>query len=183
MPSAEKTKYKFADAIKQLMQTATLDEITVTHIVALSGMTRQTFYRNFKDKYDLVNWYFERLAQKSFKQMGVSCTLREGLEKKFHFILNEKHFFAQAFQSRDCNSVLHYDYESILQFYTDIIVKKTGAPLSQDVRFLLEMYCRGSIDMTVQWATTGMTLSPERMAGLLVDALPDKLRELLSDLQ
>ncbi|MFQ7174900.1 MAG: hypothetical protein ACLRQF_24360 [Thomasclavelia ramosa] len=25
-------------------------------------MTRQTFYRYFKDKYDLVNWYFEKLV-------------------------------------------------------------------------------------------------------------------------
>ncbi len=183
MPTADKTKYLFAASIKQLMQTTPLDEITVTDIVTHSGMSRQTFYRYFQDKYDLVNWYFERLAQKSFKQMGVSLTLKEGLLKKFTFIEKEKYFFAQAFQSRDRNSLLHYDYESILQFYTDIILKKTGSPLPNDIRFLLEMYCRGSIDMTVKWATSKTRIPPEQMAGLLVEALPSRLRDLLSDLQ
>ena len=157
----EKTKYKFAESVKDLMQTRSLDKITVTDIVTHCGLTRQTFYRNFKDKYDLVNWYFERLAQKSFKQMGVSCTLKEGLVKKFIFLHDEKHFFAQAFQSRDYNSLVSYDYESILRFYTDMIEQKTGQPLQADIRFLLEMYCEGSIAMTVRWATTGMELSPE----------------------
>ena len=25
------------------------------------GVTRQTFYRNFQDKYDLINWYFDKI--------------------------------------------------------------------------------------------------------------------------
>lgn len=182
MTASEKTKYHFAESIKELMQSHSLDKISVTDIVARSGMTRQTFYRNFKDKYDLVNWYFERLVQKSFKRMGVSYTLKEGLIQKFNFILNEKQFFAQAFQSRDYNSIVNYDYETILRFYSDIISRKTGGALPDDVRFLLEMYCRGSIDMTVQWAASGMKRSPEQMAELLTQALPERLVELLSDL-
>ena len=79
MKEQDKTKYELARAIKTLMEHAELDRITVKDICAQCGLSRQTFYRNFKDKYDLVNWYFERLAQKSFKQMGVSYTLREGL--------------------------------------------------------------------------------------------------------
>lgn len=181
--TGEHAKRKFAQAMKELMKTSPLNKITVTDIVAQSGMTRQTFYRNFRDKYDLVNWHFEELAQKSFKQMGVSYTLKEGLTKKFYFILNEKQFFSQAFQSRDYNSLLAYDYESIFQFYSQIISRKTGGHLPEDIRFLLELYCRGSIDMTVKWATTGMKLPPEQIAGLLVEALPERLKDYLSDLQ
>ncbi|PWM41455.1 MAG: TetR family transcriptional regulator [Clostridiales bacterium] len=183
MKEQDKTKYELARAIKTLMEHAELDRITVKDICAQCGLSRQTFYRNFKDKYDLVNWYFERLAQKSFKQMGVSYTLREGLLKKFCFIKAERSFFAQAFKSRDCNSILAYDYESILSLYTGIITRKTGRPLEGDVRFLLEMYCKGSIDMTVKWATTGMRQPPEEIVDLLIEAMPERLRLLLSDLQ
>lgn len=80
------TRYVFAECIKQLMNHQSLDKITVTDIVEISGKTRQTFYRYFRDKYDLVNWYFEVLADKSFLQIGNSETLREGLTKKFEFI-------------------------------------------------------------------------------------------------
>lgn len=183
MNSSDKTKYRFAQSIKELMQTSSLDKITVTDIVRRSGLTRQTFYRNFLDKYDLVNWYFERLAQKSFKQMGISFSLRDGLIQKFNFIQDEKRFFAQAFQSRDCNSLVRYDYDSILQFYTNIIMKKTGNSIPNDIQFLLEMYCRGSIDMTVQWVTGMIDMSPEKIVDLLIEAMPTRLKELLLELQ
>ena len=93
-------------------------------IVERAGLTRQTFYRNFQDKYDLVNWHFEQLAQKSFKQMGVSLTLREALIRKFEFLKGEGTFFSQAFRSRDHNSVVAYDYQCILEFYTGILKRK-----------------------------------------------------------
>ncbi|MDU7709784.1 MAG: TetR-like C-terminal domain-containing protein, partial [Clostridium sp.] len=114
---------------------------------------------------------------------GVSMTLREGLEKKFWFIKNEQTFFAAAFQSEDYNSLVAYDYECILQFYKNIIEKKTKKPLDEDICFLLEMYCRGSIYMTARWARRNMDLAPEKMADLLIQALPQPLEELLSELQ
>lgn len=183
MASKETTQYLLADAIKDLMRTQSLDKITVTDIVSRCHLTRQTFYRHFQDKYDLVNWYFEKLAQRSFKQMGVSYTLREGLLKKFQFLRAEQSFFSQAFRSNDCNSLIQYDYECILAFYTGVIIHKSGQPLGEDTSFLLRMYCRGSIAMTVEWAVGGMCLPPERMADLLIQALPPPLEGLLSDLR
>ena len=183
MEARERTRYLLADSIKTLMETTPLDKITVKDIAAGCGVTRQTFYRNFMDKYDLVNWYFERLAQKSFKQMGVSLTLREGLLEKFRFLQAEKSFFTQAFRSHERNSLIQYDYECILKFYTGIIVRKTGEPLTPDMAFLLEMYCRGSIYMTVEWVNEGMKRPPEKMADLLIQAMPQPLEQLLSHIQ
>lgn len=182
MNEHDQTRYIFAQSIKGLMCHQSLDKITVTDIVKRSGMTRQTFYRYFQDKYDLVNWYFEKLADKSFRQIGNSSTLREGLIKKFTFLLNDKVFFTQAFQSKDYNNVENYDYQCILEFYKNIIQKKIGV-IPSDIMFLLEMYCHGSITMTVHWAVSGMKEAPEVIADLLIEALPPKLEELLSDLQ
>lgn len=177
------TQYAFAKSIKQLMNHQELDKITVTDIVKKTGMTRQTFYRYFKDKYDLVNWYFERLADKSFLQIGESETLFEGLTKKFTFILNDRIFFQEAFKSKDYNNVENYDYHCIYDFYKSVITKKLKGPLSEDIDFLLRMYCHGSITMTVEWAVNGMKMSPQDMAAHLIDALPPKLEFYLKDLK
>ena len=72
---------------------------------------------------------------------------------------------------------MRYDYEYIYRFYSDIITRKTGAPLDSDTAFLLEMYCRGSVYMTVKWVLTGMKFTPEELAGFLVEAMPRKLGE------
>ena len=182
MDNLDKTRNRFIDSLKQLMEKKPLDKITVKEIVETSGMTRQTFYRNFKDKYDLVNWHFSQLADRSFRQMGSGCTLKEGLIKKFQFIQNEKRFFTSAFQSRDYNSLMQYDYECILEFYTNIIKEKTGKSPNREIVFLLEMYCRGSIDMTVEWVRKNMNMEPEAIANLMILALPRPLEELFSDI-
>ena len=68
--SADKTKYRLAEAAKKCMAASGTDAMTVTQIVQTCGVTRQTFYRNFQDKYDLINWYFDKLLLESFAQMG-----------------------------------------------------------------------------------------------------------------
>ena len=74
MDASEKMKYKLANGMKELLVHTPVDKITVKQIVDQCDVTRPTFYRHFKDKYDLINWYFDVLAQMSFKQMGISMT-------------------------------------------------------------------------------------------------------------
>ena len=175
-------KYKLAASIKECMKTTPVDRITVKDIVEGCGLTRQTFYRNFKDKYDLINWYFDKLVLQSFEQIGVGHTVGESLTQKFEFIRSEKAFFTEAFRSDDYNSVKEHDLTLILQFYMSLIARKTSRPLSEELEFLLEMYCRGSVYMTEKWVLGGMKDSPAQMSYKLVEAMPPKLEKVFSEL-
>ena len=141
----EKTKYRLAESMKECMCHTPVDAITVRQITENCGLTRQTFYRNFMDKFDLINWYFDKLLIKSFEYMGQGKTV-----------------------------------QLIFRFYQDLIQLKTGAPASDDIRFLLEMYCHGSISMTIEWVLSGMAASPEDLARLMVEAMPAKLADLFA---
>ena len=162
--SADKTKYRLAEAAKKCMASSGTDAMTVTQIVQTCGVTRQTFYRNFQDKYDLINWYFDKLLLESFAQMGDGLTVYEGLTRKFEFIQKERVFFAGAFRSDDHNSLRVHDYELILDFYTQLIGRKTGRQPEENILFPLRLYCRGSIDMTVEWIFAPKERTPEQMA-------------------
>ena len=164
-PKGEKTKYRLAESMKECMKTTPVEEITVRQICEICGVTRQTFYRNFLDKYDLINWYFDKLLTKSFEHMGRGTTVFDSLEKKFTYIQKEKAFFAAAFR------------------YENLIHEKSGSPVSPEMHFLLEMYCQGSITMTVKWVLTGMDLTPSEFAALLVRAMPEDLKKLFRNLQ
>ena len=146
-----------------------------------SGLTRQTFYRNFLDKYDLINWYFDKLVLKSFEQIGVSHTIGESLTQKLEFIQEEKAFFTEAFRSDDRNSVKEHDFELILQFYKDLIARRTSRPLGEELQFLLEMYCQGSVFMTTQWVLGNKNFTPQELAGLLADAMPKELADVFRE--
>lgn len=179
----EKTKYKLAASMKECMKQMPVDKITVKNIVEGCGVARQTFYRNFLDKYDLINWYFDKLVLQSFEQIGMRHTVGESLTQKFEFIVNEKVFFTEAFRSDDRNSLKEHDFELILQFYQDLIGRKTSRPLGEDLQFLLEMYCRGSVYMTVKWVLTGMKDSPAKMSKKLVEAMPPRLAAVFDELK
>ena len=179
----EKTKYKLATSMKECMKQMPVDKITVKNIVEGCGVARQTFYRNFLDKYDLINWYFDKLVLQSFEQIGMGHTVGESLTQKFEFIVNEKVFFTEAFRSDDRNSLKEHDFELILQFYQDLIGRKTSIPLGEDLQFLLEMYCRGSVYMTEKWVLTGMKDSPAKMSKKLVEAMPPRLAAVFDELK
>ena len=187
MPEQEKKqgrmKYCLAEAMKRCMKKSPVEKITVKEIAEECGTTRQTFYRNFQDKYDLINWYFDKILQESFEHMGEGKTVYEGLVNKFHYIEEEKLFFRAAFKTDDQNSLREHDFRLILQFYTERIEEKTGRKLSEQMKFLLEMYCQGSIYMTVRWVLGKIKATPEQMAESLVDAMPAGLAELFRRLE
>lgn len=176
----EKTKYRLAESMKECMCHTPVDAITVRQITENCGLTRQTFYRNFMDKFDLINWYFDKLLIKSFEYMGQGKTVQEGLQLKFSYIAEEKEFFRAAFRYDRQNSLREHDFQLIFRFYQDLIQVKTGSPVSEDIRFLLEMYCHGSISMTIQWVLSGMQSTPEELSRLMVEAMPQKLVDLFA---
>ena len=106
MGKQETMKYRLAQAIRECMKTTPVDRITVREIVQTCGTTRQTFYRHFTDKYDLINWYFDKLLAESFAHMGEGKTVYEGLVKKFLYIEEEHLFFAKG---RGCDAKGFYN--------------------------------------------------------------------------
>lgn len=182
MEKQEKTKYRLASSVKECMKTTPVDKITVKEIVEGAGVARQTFYRNFLDKYDLINWYFDKLVLACFQQIGVSHTVEESLTQKLVFLREEKVFSMGAFRSHDHNSLKEHDFELILGFYQELLAKRGSRPLEEDIRFLLEMYCQGSVYMTVKWIQGGMEEEPEKVARKLVEAMPPKLEGVFREL-
>lgn len=180
--ASEATRFRLARAMEELMHTRTLESITVTELCARCGVTRQTFYRNFLDKYDLVNWYFGKLLTRSFEHMGSGRTVPEGLERKFEYIRAERVFFTAAFRADGTNSLKEHDCESIYGFYSSLIERKTGSAPGAETAFLLELYCRGSVAMTVKWVLGGMPEPPRELSRLMAEALPLPLRSLFAEI-
>ena len=89
-------KHDLAEALCQLLETKTLEKITVKDIVARCGVNRQTFYYHFHDVYDLMRWIFEReaanLAQ-TVREAGGDWrqelhTITDVLRSKRHLVMN-----------------------------------------------------------------------------------------------
>mgnify|MGYP000092775219 FL=1 len=103
--------------------------------------------------------------------------------KKIFFNREERVFFSAGFKSADQNNLKDHDFRLILAFYEDLIRQKTGKMPDEEIGFLLEMYCQSSVYMTVKWVTEGTKMPPERLAELMVKAMPEKISELFEQLE
>ena len=50
--------------------------------------------------------------------------------------------------------------------------------MTEKLKFLLEMYCQGSIYMTVQWVLGRKKATPQELAKSLVEAMPMELAQM-----
>jgi len=175
-------RFRLADALEDCMREAPLEKITVRQITDRCGVSRQTFYRNSTDKYDLINWYFDELLIKAFEHMGHGNTAYDSLVHKFTYIQNEKFFFRAAFKNDSQNNLRDHDIQMIEDFYKKLIAGKFGVFPEDQFGGLLEMYCVASVHMTQQWVFKGCKASPEDMAELMIEAMPPRLSKLFSEL-
>lgn len=58
---AEQSKEKLIKALLVIMEQYDFKEITITQLSQEAGLSRKTFYRLFKDKEELINFFFEKL--------------------------------------------------------------------------------------------------------------------------
>ena len=70
-PKGEKTKYRLAESMKECMKSTPVEEITVRQICEICGCyPARPSTAIFLDKYDLINWYFDKLLTKFLRTYG-----------------------------------------------------------------------------------------------------------------
>ena len=78
MADSNITKNALAAAMKKLMREKKLSKISIADICGECGMNRNSFYYHFRDKYDLVNWIFDRdYSGFVYRNKGGSFLIRE----------------------------------------------------------------------------------------------------------
>lgn len=66
---AEQSKEKLVKALLIVMEQYDFKEITITQLSQEAGLSRKTFYRLFKDKEELINFFFEKLCKECLIQI------------------------------------------------------------------------------------------------------------------
>jgi AcrR family transcriptional regulator len=75
MPKIGDVREILADSLCRLAESKSVNDITVLEIVRECGLTPPTFYNHFKDKHDLITWYYRSLWDNILENTG-----KEGYE-------------------------------------------------------------------------------------------------------
>lgn len=96
------------NALLELMQEIPYEKITITQITQRAGVPRMTYYRNFKDKEDILKSYSEYLTEElahTFRSHKVTSN-KQYLEIQFDFFLRYKAYLQTLVQNHKEHIIL-----------------------------------------------------------------------------
>lgn len=165
------------DALYELMQSRTIDEVTVGDILERAHVSRSSFYRRYFDKYDLLIRSYRRLMDKTFMLCMEGGSWRESSVALYEVIMAHPCFFKHAFASRGPNSLKAYICSIILECMRERM-EKAGASLDADWRLLVaaQAYLDGTMEMTCRWAVEDMPYPAQELIELFCDIMPEPLK-------
>lgn len=150
------TKDKLALALKQLMQTKSVDHITVNDVADTARVSRNTFYYHFQDIHDLLGYIYkhEIIVQLDYYQN--LSQWNEGIGVVLDYIEANRIFCLNTFHSLNRDLLNHFLYQklsSMVAAVVDEIAPETPALLRAEVA---NFYGWALVIQLIQWLTTHM---------------------------
>jgi len=164
------------NSIYELLQKNSLEKITVEMILEDSGVSRATFYRYFRDKYELMNWYYKVNIDKltiNIKELPWKDALIEILE----FLKSNRDYFKNAIKVEGPDSFIQFLYQYSFDFYEREYLKHIGREsLNIEAKICIEFLSSGHVFVLKKWLERGCQVPPKDMAEILFLLIPENIR-------
>lgn len=170
------TKHKIWEAFYELSAKVPFEKITVEKIVDHSGVSKATFYRHFRDKYDVLNYNSQAIAERiiGFKPCA---NWREFLLRMFEEIESEREYYRKAFKTSGQNAHSRFLFEYSYGIVKGCYLKyKNVDQISSKEHYLIAHYCYGCVNLIEDWLKNSTRLSAKEMAELCYEVMPECLR-------
>ncbi len=178
------TKELLADSFLELAEKIPINKITIANIADNCGVTQPTFYRYFKDKYDMIAWIYVREAGKNVGKIGTDGYVwKDTLLDGMRFYDENRKFMVNALKhTSGRDSFLLQMAEMNIQFIENEITKKLGtSECPPDLSVIAKMFCYGTNQFLYDWLTGKTDLSYEQTADLMERSIPEVLRPYLCE--
>lgn len=162
-------KALLADSLLELNEEKPLSKISVSDILANSGVSRQAFYNHFRDKQDLIQYiYLNRIIQ-NWKSPGEDFSYREELLKTFQIYIRYHRFLKQAIQIPGQNCLADFMTDYCIEFDRKWHQQCFGeTPMPDSLRLATEYHSRAAMTMTIWWILSDMPIPPDVIASMIL---------------
>ena len=158
-------KRVLASTLKEMAEKKSLSKITINDLTQACDVSRQTFYNNFKDIYDLVEWIYLKEVVTPIEREKIYDKWQDALTSIFQYI-SENHVFVlntyRSFGKGFLEKVLRQEIELFLsnQVFKKIEVTKEEA---KQVEFSYSFYTYALVGVGLDWIEKQMPESVEEL--------------------
>lgn len=180
VPSGYETKMKIVKAMVGLAKEAPLDSMTIGEICEWAGISRQTFYNHFSDKYDACGWYNEQICAE-FRDNGFeTMTWHESGERLIERIYSERDFCALSLPAPDA----YYSPAAVVrnaqrQSWRTRLEACEGIEITPTLEFQIEAMSYLCTMMTFNWLREGCATPAHEFYKNVESCFPAEFREAL----
>ena len=164
---ATMTREILSDTLKNLLRKKSLDRITVTELVSVAGVNRQTFYYNFQDIYDLLEWTIDREALIAFEDITDYEKWKTWLVNVFKYFQKNKRMIHNVFQplarpviERYLQTCFEPVIDKVIRFYKRKYVETKNLS-EKDLKFIVKTYTLIVIGLVFEWVDNEITEDAE----------------------
>lgn len=172
------TKSKIASAFEKLLEEKSFDDITTRDIVETSGVSKATFYRHFKDKYDVMGFGCKNSLESFFEPYMHGRSLQTIHEDFSGYLYSKKEFFYKAMKTEGPNSFENSLIEASIDLFNKIYEGKSVS-VTPELICVTELYCYGSAAFLKRWASGGFKEQPEYISKITYESIPMIIRKYL----
>ena len=159
-----------------------IDKITIRDIVDNCGYSPATFYRNFKDKYDLIAWEHAKAVAEIVDQISAD-------KYKWKQTLYDGARLYNAKKDYLVNLLRHTSgHDSFIRYMTAInsaalekyILSVNGnQKLTHEEMMVVKMYCHGFVGLACEWILGQVDTTIEEIAEVYEQSIPEPLKKYL----
>ena len=174
-------KRVLASTLKEMAEKKSLSKITINDLTQACDVSRQTFYNNFKDIYDLVEWIYLKEVVTPIESGKNYDKWQDALTSIFQYI-SENHVFVlntyRSFGKGFLEKVLRQEIELFLsnQVFKKIEVTKEEA---KQVEFSYSFYTYALVGVGLDWIEKQMPESVEELVGRIEKVMLGEIISLL----
>ena len=169
MKTDHRTKYTrkvICDSFLEILETTPIQRITVKAICEKADINRSTFYRYYKDPYDLLDQLMEELWESLLQEISETSrkTVKQGLEDMFLAIKNERiHYITLLSVNTGTDYYQQMTNRSFEILKSGFQNRRPGLSEIQ-LRWMYTYITQGILAVVVDWYQRGMSESPKEMA-------------------
>lgn len=155
---AKLTEKAMMAAFLKLLESRSMDKITVKDIIEEVGVNRNTFYYHFEDIYDLIDSIFHEEMKSVTAEVREDSTFESIMERAAQIILDNRAAIRHIYDSKSRDVIYKYLDKVTNTFINTLVRRKAeGTGVSEDgIMFITYYYSSATISHTLRWIERGM---------------------------
>ena len=172
---ANRTALGIIRAFTELIEESEFQKISVDMIMEKAQVSRSTFYRHFKDKYDVMNAGYKRVFD-HYASPEQSRNYRELCYNLFSFVQNRRRMVRRALETQGYNSFSNYVCSIAYDTALEITRLNRGEGFTPAEELQVDVYCNGICAVFRNMVSRDYGLDAAAAADALYEMMPGSLK-------